>query len=432
MFTYAANSSQDDEQTGMGTGQYVSESVGEADELQAIMDDYNEMYGTAFTTENFRAYYDDINLRMKKKKEGMKPLDLCLVVGMFLTGFDSKKLNTLYVDKNLEYHGLLQAFSRTNRVLNEKKRFGKIVCFRDLKNNVDTAIKLFSNSNNTEEIVRPPFEEVKKEYKQLATDFLQKYPEPSSIDLLQNEKDKTDFVLAFRDIIRKHAEIQIYDDYSEDADDLGMTEQQFMDFRSKYLDIHDTFVSSDTPSTSPNKDDEQPSDGRLEDVDFCLELLHSDIINVAYILELIADLDPYSNDYAERRQNIIDTMIKDAEMRNKAKLIDGFIQKNVDEDKENFMAQRKKADGTSELEERLNRYISAEREKAVNSLAQDEGLATDVLDHYLKEYDYLQKEQPEIIQKALKEKHLGLIKTRKALTRIMDRLRNIIRTFNWD
>lgn len=432
VFTYAANSSQDDEQTGMGTGQYVSESVGEADELQAIMDDYNEMYGTAFTTENFRAYYDDINLRMKKKKEGMKPLDLCLVVGMFLTGFDSKKLNTLYVDKNLEYHGLLQAFSRTNRVLNEKKRFGKIVCFRDLKNNVDTAIKLFSNSNNTEEIVRPPFEEVKKEYKQLATDFLQKYPEPSSIDLLQNEKDKTDFVLAFRDIIRKHAEIQIYDDYSEDADDLGMTEQQFMDFRSKYLDIHDTFVSSDTPSTSPNKDDEQPSDGRLEDVDFCLELLHSDIINVAYILELIANLDPYSNDYAERRQNIIDTMIKDAEMRNKAKLIDGFIQKNVDEDKENFMAQRKKADGTSELEERLNRYISAEREKAVNSLAQDEGLATDVLDHYLKEYDYLQKEQPEIIQKALKEKHLGLIKTRKALTRIMDRLRNIIRTFNWD
>ena len=210
-----------------------------------------------------------------------------------------------------------------------------------------------------------------------------------------------------------------------------MTEQQFMDFRSKYLDIHDAFILGD--SVSPVKSgDETPGDERLEDVDFCLELLHSDIINVAYILELIADLDPYSNDYAERRKNIIDTMIKDAEMRNKAKLIDGFIQKNVDEDKENFMAQRKKADGTSELEERLNRYISTEREKAVNSLAQDEGLATDVLDHYLKEYDYLQKEQPEIIQKALKEKHLGLIKTRKALTRIMDRLRSIIRTFNWD
>ena len=433
VFTYAANSSQDDEQTGMNTGQFANQSTGEADELQAIMNDYNEMFGTAFTTENFRAYYDDINLRMKKKRSDMKPLDLCLVVGMFLTGFDSKKLNTLYVDKNLEYHGLLQAFSRTNRVLNEKKRFGKIVCFRDLKNNVDTAIKLFSNSDNPEDIVRPPFEEVKRQYRQLATDFLQKYPEPGSIDLLQSEKDKKDFVLAFREIIRKHAEIQIYEDYSDEADDLGMTEQQFSDYKSKYLDITVGFIE---PPATPSVVAEDPvpygNNQGLDDIDFCLELLHSDIINVAYILELIANLDPYSNDYPERRKNIIDTMIKDAEMRSKAKLIDGFIQKNVDEDKENFMIQRQKADGTSELEERLNRYISTEREKAVNSLAQDEGLSSEVLDHYLKEYDYLQKEQPEIIQQALKEKHLGLIKTRKALTRIMDRLGNIIRTFSWD
>lgn len=430
VFTYAANNSLDDEQTGMGTGQYAKEGVGEADELQTIMDDYNNMFGTAFTTENFRAYYDDINLRMKKKKADMKPLDLCLVVGMFLTGFDSKRLNTLYVDKNMEYHGLLQAFSRTNRVLNEKKRFGKIVCFRDLKSNVDAAIKLFSNSNNPEQIVRPPYEEVKKEYRQLVTDFLKKYPEPSCIDILQSEEDKKDFVLAFRDIIRKHAEIQIYEDYSEEDAGLGMTEQQFMDFRSKYLDIYDKFVPPDTPfQPSPKGEDMSP---RLEDVDFCLELLHSDVINVAYILELIAGLDPYSNDYAERRQNIIDTMIKDAGMRGKARLIDGFIQKNVDEDKENFMARRQKADGTSELEERLNQYIATEREKAVQSLSKDEDIPSDILDHYLKEYDYLQKEQPEIIQKALKEKHLGLIRTRKALKRIMDGLRNIIRTFSWN
>ena len=433
VFTYGANNSQDDEQTGMGTGQFVSESVGEADELQAIMDDYNKMYGTAYSTENFRAYYDDINLRMKKKKADMKSLDLCLVVGMFLTGFDSKKLNTLYVDKNMEYHGLLQAFSRTNRVLNEKKRFGKIVCFRDLKSNVDTSIRLFSNSNNPEDIVRPPFEEVKKEYQQLTTDFLQKYPAPNSIDLLQSEKDKKDFVLAFRDIIRKHAEIQIYEDYTDDADDLGMTEQQFNDYKSKYLDITVGFIEPPVASSMVAEDPVPYGDSQgLEDIDFCLELLHSDIINVAYILELIANLNPYSNDYAERRKNIIDTMIKDAEMRSKAKLIDGFIQKNVDEDKDNFMAERKKADGTSELEERLNSYISTEREKAVKSLAQDEGLSSDVLNHYLKEYDYLQKEQPEIIQKALKEKHLGLIKTRKAMTRILDRLRGIIRTFSWD
>ena len=433
VFTYAANNSQDDEQTGMGTGQYAKVSVGEADELQAIMDDYNNMFGTAFTTENFRAYYDDINLRMKKKKADMKPLDLCLVVGMFLTGFDSKKLNTLYVDKNMEYHGLLQAFSRTNRVLNEKKRFGKIVCFRDLKNNVDTSIKLFSNSDNPEDIVRPPFEDVKKEYKCLATEFLKKYPTPGSIDFLHSENDKKNFVLAFRDIIRKHAEIQIYEDYSEDAEDLGMTEQQFNDYKSKYLDITVGFIE---PPVIPSVVAEDPvpygnSQG-LEDIDFCLELLHSDIINVAYILELIAELDPYSNDYSEKRQHIIDTMIKDAGMRGKAKLIDGFIRKNVDEDKENFMSGRSKADGTSELEEHLNQYIVSERNKAVNDLADDEQISAEVLNIYIKEYDYLQKEQPEIIQKALKEKHLGLIKTRKALTRIMERLRNIIRTFNWE
>ena len=444
VFTYAANSSQDDEQTGMNTGEFASESTGEADELQAIMDDYNNMYGTSFTTENFRAYYDDINLRMKKKKTDMKPLDLCLVVGMFLTGFDSKKLNTLYVDKNMEYHGLLQAFSRTNRVLNEKKRFGKVVCFRDLKSKVDEAIKLFSNGTPLEDIVRKPFDEVKRDYQELTKDFLEHYPEPHFVDYLQSENDKKQFILAFRDIIKKHAEIQIYNEFEKEANDLGMTEQQFMDFRSKYLDIYDSFAAKPTEQSSGYKAQEDESGMAAEpdpsendasglgDIDFCLELLHSDIINVAYILELIADLNPYSEDYTEKRRHIIDTMIKDAELRSKAKLIDGFIQKNVDDDRDNFMARKQKADGTSDLEERLNNYIVTERNNAVNTLAKDEDLDASVLNHYLSEYDYLQKEQPEIIQEALKGKHLGLIKKRKALTRILDRLRSIIRTFSWE
>ena len=443
VFTYAANSSQDDEQTGMNTGGFASESTGEADELQAIMDDYNKMYGTSFTTENFRAYYDDINLRMKKKKADMKPLDLCLVVGMFLTGFDSKKLNTLYVDKNMEYHGLLQAFSRTNRVLNEKKRFGKVVCFRDLKSKVDESIKLFSNGTPLEDIVRKPFDEVKRDYQELTKDFLEHYPEPHFVDYLQSENDKKQFILAFRDIIKKHAEIQIYNEFEKEANDLGMTEQQFMDFRSKYLDIYDSFAAKPTEQSSGYKAQEDesgmasepdPSENDatgLGDIDFCLELLHSDIINVAYILELIADLNPYSEDYTEKRRHIIDTMIKDAELRSKAKLIDGFIQKNVDDDRDNFMARKQKADGTSDLEERLNNYIVTERNNAVNTLAKDEDLDASVLNHYLSEYDYLQKEQPEIIQEALKEKHLGLIKKRKALARILDKLRSIIRTFSW-
>lgn len=442
IFTYAANGSQDDNQTGMNTG-FSTDRVAGADDLQMIIEDYNQMYGTGFSTENFRAYYDDINLRLKKKKADMEPLDLCLVVGMFLTGFDSKKLNTLYVDKNMEYHGLLQAFSRTNRVLNEKKRFGKIVCFRDLKSKVDESIRLFSNSDNLETIIREPFDVVIRQFAELATRFLVAYPTPSSVDMLQSEGDKKKFVLAFRDIIRKHSEIQIYDEYSEDAPELVMTEQQYMDFRSKYLDIYDSVNPNqysqnvkDTNVPVLEDRDERSSYGNgpetLDDVDFCLELLHSDIINVAYILELIANLNPHNEDYLRQRQHIIDTMIKDAELRNKAKLIDGFIRVNVDNNYDGFMRIKNKADGKQDLEERLNNYVIEERQKAVSALSLEEDISIEVLNQYLSEYDYLQREQTEIIKKALESKHLGLILRRRIVERIVEKLRNIIRTFSWE
>ena len=430
IFTYSANPNEDDALTGMNSG-FVSEAVPESDDMQDIINDYNAMFGTNFSTENFRAYYDDVNLRLKKKKADMKPLDLCLVVGMFLTGFDSKKLNTLYVDKNLEYHGLLQAFSRTNRVLNERKRFGKIVCFRDLKNNVDEAVKLFSNGG-TGIIIREAFDVVKKEYADIAKDFLAKYPDASAVDALKTEPEKRDFILAFRELIKKHAEIQIYEDYSEEDPDLGISEQQYNDFRSKYLDIHDTFFDSAAVDNSSQDTKSDSEEVGLEDIDFCLELLHSDIINVAYILELIADLNPFSEDYEEQRKNIIDTMIKDAELRSKSQLIDGFIRQNVDDDKEGFVERKKKADGSVDLEERLNQYVRQEKDKAIDRLSEEEQMPKELLNRFLSEYDFSQKEQPEIIQKAVKEKHLGLLKTRKTVNRILDRLRNIIRTFSWD
>ena len=430
VFTYAANPSQDDEKTGMNQG-FTTEEVAD-DELQAIMDDYNRMYGTSFTTDKFSAYYDDINLRMKKKRKDMKPLDLLLVVGMFLTGFDSKKLNTLYVDKNLEYHGLLQAFSRTNRVLNEKKRFGKVICFRDMKENVDAAIKLFSCSDNLDRITRPPYREIKTEYIEMTEGFLSKYPTPATIDFIQSENDKRDFILAFRDIIKKHAEMQIYEDYTPDDITFVLSEQEFMDFRSKYLDIAQNFGAQSQPVSQVSADPDAPYGNQqtLEDIDFCLELLHSDIINVAYILGLIHDLNPKSDDYELKRKEILDTMIRDSEMRNKSELIDGFIRRNVDNDPEGFA--RNKADGTLDLETRLTEYIKSERNNAIVALADQEQLPVEVLDNYLKEYDYLQKSKPEIIQNALKPKRLGLLKTRKAVKRIIDALYNIIQTYNWN
>lgn len=431
VFTYAANESQDDSQTGMNQG-FENEKV-TSDELQCIMDDYNEMFGTAFSTENFSAYYDDINLRMKKKKADMEPLDLLLVVGMFLTGFDAKKLNTLYVDKNLEYHGLLQAFSRTNRVLNEKKRFGKVICFRELKSNVDAAIKLFSNNQPNEFIIREPYENVKKELNELAIKFKEKYPNVQIIDTLQSEYEKRDFVLAFREIIKKHAEIQIYEDFEPSDSDFILTEQEFADFKSKYLDIT---VGVINPPVSTNTIAGEPqlpygNESMLEDIDFCLELLHSDVINVAYILELIAELNPDEDNYQQKRQAILDTMIKDAVMRSKSKLIDDFIRENVDNDKDGF--QQAKADGSMDLESRLTNYISMARSRAIHDLATIEGIDEEALTKYISEYDFLQREKPEIIKNAIKaKKGLKLMERTTMLKRVVNQLRDIINTFNWE
>lgn len=431
VFTYAANESQDDSQTGMNQG-FENEKV-TSDELQCIMDDYNEMFGTAFSTENFSAYYDDINLRMKKKKADMEPLDLLLVVGMFLTGFDAKKLNTLYVDKNLEYHGLLQAFSRTNRVLNEKKRFGKVICFRELKSNVDAAIKLFSNNQPNEFIIREPYDNVKKELNELAIKFKEKYPNVQIIDTLQSEYEKRDFVLAFREIIKKHAEIQIYEDFEPSDSDFILTEQEFADFKSKYLDITVGVINPPASSTPIAGEPQLPygNESMLEDIDFCLELLHSDVINVAYILELIAELNPDEDNYQQKRQAILDTMIKDAVMRSKSKLIDDFIRENVDNDKDGF--QQAKADGSMDLESRLTNYISMARSRAIHDLATIEGIDEEALTKYISEYDFLQREKPEIIKNAIKaKKGLKLMERTTMLKRVVNQLRDIINTFNWE
>lgn len=430
IFTYAPNSSQDDAKTGMNQG-FETDNVA-SDELQEIMDDYNRNFGTAFTTDNFQNYYDDINERMKKRKADQEPIDLLIVVGMFLTGFDAKKLNTLYVDKNMEYHGLLQAFSRTNRVLNEKKRFGKILCFRDLKDNVDASIKLFSQGG-IEAVTRPPFKEVKKQLNELSISFLEQYPTMASVDALKSEYDKKKFLLAFREIIKKRAEIQIYEDFSNDDPGLVLSEQDYNDYRSKYLDMTVGFIKPEEENDGMLHDGQQEiqyDDQSIEDIDFCLELLHSDVVNVAYILSLISDLNPSDEDYEKKRQDILDTMIKDATMRKKTRLIDSFIKQEVDNDKEGF--KRAKADGTIDLEGRLQRYILKMKNKAVHDLAVDEGVEEDALCNFIAEYDYLGREKPEIIQDAVRKTKMGLMLRSAKVKRILEKMREIIDLFNWD
>ena len=262
-----------------------------------------------------------------------RQIDLLLVVNMFLTGFDAKRLNTLYIDKNLNYHGLVQAFSRTNRIKDEKKKFGKITCFRDLKKETDEALRLYSNSNPIETILMKPYEEQVKNFNGKALAFLTKFPTINSVSSLVSEIEKRDFVIMFRELLRTYTKIKGYNDFS--SDDLVIEEQKLSDLKSKYLDMANEFAL-----TVENEDGENIN----QDLDFELELIHRDMINVMYIIALLQDLKPQSASYKKDRELIIQTLDKDPDLRPKSKLIDDFIKKHIDGSTDEDLSQYIEAD----------------------------------------------------------------------------------------
>src|SRR5690606_24182231 len=159
--------------------------------------DYNEEFQTNYSTGEFYSYYKDIGKRVKNRE-----VDILLVVNMFLTGFDSKPLNTIYVDKNLRYHGLIQAYSRTNRILNDLKSHGNVVVFRNLKNATDEAITLFSNKDAIEEIILQPYEDYVSKFDEAIKRLLAVAPTVDSVNELPSEKEELEFVKAFRELMR--------------------------------------------------------------------------------------------------------------------------------------------------------------------------------------------------------------------------------------
>jgi len=216
------------------------------------------MFETKFSTkdsESFYNYYNDISKKVKERK-----VDILLVVNMFLTGFDSKPLNTLYVDKNLKYHGLIQAYSRTNRILNEQKSQGNIIVFRNLKKATDEAITLFSNKEAIEEIIMKPYEDYVQKFNDAFTSLLKVVPTVNSVNNLKSEEDELEFIKAFRELMRIKNTMATFADFV--WEDLEMNEQLFEDYKSKYLDLYDKV-----------KDEHQVEKvSILEDVDFELEL----------------------------------------------------------------------------------------------------------------------------------------------------------------
>lgn len=405
IYSYQQNEDTEDDLTGLNKGFVTEQTTRDALELQ--IQDYNQIFSTDYDTNSFNLYYDDINKRMKNRH-----IDILLVVNMFLTGFDAKRLNTLYVDKNLNYHGLIQAFSRTNRIKDEKKKFGKITCFRDLKAHTDEAIRLYSDSMSSEVVLMKPYDMLVEEFNTRAIDFLSKFPTLKSVSELTSEIEKRQFVMLFRALLRLFTQIKGYNEYH--CDDLAIDEQRFADYQGKYLDMSNEFAITVDKGTAESIND---------DIDFELELIHRDIINVVYIIALLQDLKPESKSYEADRKVIIDTMNNDPALRPKSKLIDEFIALHIDGRNEDTLP--------IDMESDLDKYIVNKRNKAIEQLAAEEGVNSDLLQKYVTEYEYYGKPQNEIIKQAVDPLKLTFIEGRNKKRALIEKIKEIIKLFNW-
>jgi len=406
IFTYQAN--EDESSDILDVDVFAGEgTVGDKlsrDFLENCIKEYNDQYSTNFSTDRFYDYYRDLQGRIKNKE-----VDLVLVVNMFLTGFDSPLLNTLYVDKNLRYHGLIQAYSRTNRLYNSDKPHGNIISFRNLKEATDKALALFGDENAKEIVFKKPYEVQKKEFEDKLSELKEKVPNVSSVDNLKGEEEKAAFVKDFRDLLRIKASLETFAEFS--FDDLGISEQEFYDYQSKYLDIYEDRKNHDAGTESI-----------LDQIDFELELLVRDIVDFDYIILLIAGLKNISSDKIRERKTdeILKIFDRDIKLRKKKDLIRKFIEENLP-----------KVGKSEDVEKAFSEFWTNERINSVNKLSEKINMPSESIEHLIGEYLYTQKlpheqdiadllpEQPRILERQ------GIIK------RIKDAIESIVDIFEW-
>lgn len=324
IFSYGANEAEYDEGSSGILDEENSEDTSALDQssrdfLEAAIKDYNEMFHTNYSTDSdkFQNYYKDVSLRMKNKE-----LDLLIVVNMFLTGFDATTLNTLWVDKNLKMHGLIQAFSRTNRILNSIKTFGNIVCFRNLQKRVDTAISLFGDKNAGGIVLMKGFKDYYYGYegidgKQMPgyADMMEELKEkfPLSEPQIVGEQNQKDFISLFGAILRMRNLLSSFDEFV--GKEL-ITEYDLRDYLSRYQDLHDEWK---------RKREQGESTDIIDDIVFEVELIKQIEINIDYILMLVKK---YHDTHCEDNEMLITiTKAIDAspELRSKKELIENFI-----------------------------------------------------------------------------------------------------------
>ena len=334
------------------------------DKLESFIKDYNDTYGSNFSTDNFYGYYKDIGKKVKDRQ-----VDILLVVNMFLTGFDSKSLNTIYVDKNLKYHGLIQAYSRSNRIMGQKKSQGNVVCFRNLKPATDAAIELFANKDAIEAVILQPYEKYVETFTDAVAELEKIAPTVDSVSALLSEEDEARFVQAFRELIRIKNVLAHFTEFS--FDDLAMDEQRFEAYTSKYLDLYDKIRS--------NRQTEKVS--ILEDIDFELELIRRDEIDVNYIIGRLRNLQSAKPaEQAKEREKILSILETETQLRSKKELIERFIA-------EYFPVIPQEGDVDTAFE----KYWTEEKDKAIQALSKEEGLNIDGLQKVIGDYQFTEK-----------------------------------------
>lgn len=384
------------------------------DKLDAIISDYNGLYQTAYSTkdsQSFEGYFKDLSRRLKEREkvnfQDKDRLDIVLVVNMMLTGFDAKKVNTLYVDKNLQYHGLIQAFSRTNRILNEQKSQGNIVCFRNLKGKVDEAIALFSNKEAKEEILLPPYEDVIEKFIKAYGAMIMIAPTVKSVDNLRSEEEEAEFVQAFRSLTRIKNVLGSFADF--DWEDLPIDEQTFVDYQSKYVDLYQKVKN----------DHNKEKTSILDDIDFELELIHRDEINVAYILKLLAKTkDKEAPKAGEYKKQVMDMLSSEVSLRSKRELIEKFINENLPQ-----------ITDPEQIQPEFEKYWNDQRTLALKELCDEEGLDKEQFSNLIEAYVFSEQEPiRDEVFKCLANRP-SILKAREIGERIIEKMKAYVDTF---
>jgi len=335
--------------------------------LDKVISDYNDYFKTNFSTNGseFQNYYKDLSKKVKDKK-----IDILIVVGMFLTGFDAPTLNTLFVDKNLRYHGLIQAFSRTNRILNKVKTFGNIVCFRDLEKATKNAIKTFGDENSVNVILEKSYNDYMngfkdeetgksvKGYIDLCNEIVEKFPKPVEIE---KNQDKKEFAELFGELLKTENILRNFDEF-ENFEKI-ISDRQMQDMKSVYVDICEEIRN--VGKNDQNNSDEQGID--FSDIEFQIDLLKTDEINLDYILELILEKTKEHDDIETLKSEIRRIIRTSLGTRAKENLVINFINKT----------DLKKLKNNGEILDAFYKYAKEEKKEKIDELVKDENLKED-------------------------------------------------------